>query len=798
MARVGTEVGMPVSFDVGWNLGTFPPWLGGGYDSDALAYFTAFETAGGSFDLTDAITVFTDGDSPSTLSPAPTITKGVANAAATLGGTVVSKDDSGIRYIGGSVAVSGDTSPINQCNSVFNQTFTDGSRTGAISSVEFQLDCTEFEFRVHGDGMDFRLRVDGDVDTVDTSLPADGSLTWYKVTFASKASRRIRIDSCTTQLRFAGLTLDATGTIGSLPALSGKKIVFLGDSFIEGTGSVDDHKSLAAIAAQRLGSEDYTISGFGGTGYITEFYPGYGSTRDDIEGRFQSDALDANPDYVVIAAGINDTYGDGTAFRTAVSNVLNAADLAGVPVILVAPWNPSAPTPRTGDQASKASDLELLAGEHLNAFFLDPDTVSYTKSDSTHPDDAGHITLGEWLAGAIATNVFNNTYTESYLKTSIDNFVVGCKTDGVWDKMTEAYLMAGGTFAGLMTKLKYLDIGETDLITPTLLNGGFETAGGGGADVFADWSESASGSSTVNRDTVEFDTGVASLRLDIDASNSGASCGQQVLTVGASYQYSIRAKCSTDGKSFAIVYGSSQESISISTEWATYTGTFISNGTVFTVKRNSASSSSIWIDSITLTKVPTKSLTNNNFVTGDYLGVGTGAGLTGDGSTKYLDTGLLDSSLSADDKSFGAYITSLPTITPSTMMGSRANTPSQLGSSFVFTGVGTQTTYAPQPDCTINITEASAFHATVSRRGVNDVEAYANGSSVGTDTSTASATGLAQEWFLFARNFNGSPNSHSDPTLTFAHIGTGLTDTDASNLSLRVNKLMYDLGCNTY
>jgi hypothetical protein len=61
--------------------------------------------------------------------------------------------------------------------------------------------------------------------------------------------------------------------------------------------------------------------------------------------------------------------------------------------------------------------------------------------------------------------------------------------------------------------------------TSKLNNGGFETAGAGGADVFANWAESKAGTSTVNRDTVDMRTGSACLRLDIDASNSLANAG---------------------------------------------------------------------------------------------------------------------------------------------------------------------------------------------------------------------------------------------------------------------------------
>jgi hypothetical protein len=63
---------------------------------------------------------------------------------------------------------------------------------------------------------------------------------------------------------------------------------------------------------------------------------------------------------------------------------------------------------------------------------------------------------------------------------------------------------------------------QTQLLGPSTLNGGFETAGAGGADVFANWIETTAGTSTVNRDTSVFYDGTASCRFDLDAFASGA------------------------------------------------------------------------------------------------------------------------------------------------------------------------------------------------------------------------------------------------------------------------------------
>lgn len=72
-----------------------------------------------------------------------------------------------------------------------------------------------------------------------------------------------------------------------------------------------------------------------------------------------------------------------------------------------------------------------------------------------------------------------------------------------------------------------------------VLNPNFETAGGGGADVFANWTES-SGDGAIARDTVEFFTGVASAKLTAGASMNTQIYQDITVTAGARYAFSIR------------------------------------------------------------------------------------------------------------------------------------------------------------------------------------------------------------------------------------------------------------------
>jgi hypothetical protein len=136
-----------------------------------------------------------------------------------------------------------------------------------------------------------------------------------------------------------------------------------------------------------------------------------------------------------------------------------------------------------------------------------------------------------------------------------------------------------------------------------LNNGGFETAGGGGADVFADWLENTSGSSTLTRDTSVFETGTASCRFNLDGSGSlvGISNnGFGIIEVGSTVEYSFRAKASSGSPSVAVGTALSTETVhALTTEWATYSGSFVvsARGNV-SIKRNSTTANAeYWIDS---------------------------------------------------------------------------------------------------------------------------------------------------------------------------------------------------------
>lgn len=259
-----------------------------------------------------------------------------------------------------------------------------------------------------------------------------------------------------------------------------------------------------------------------------------------------------------------------------------------------------------------------------------------------------YFTRAEGLGGSFDLTGISGTYTESYTKAAIDAFVKGCKADGVWGKLTEVYLLAGVTYAGVLAKLKH--------------------AG-------------------------------------------------------------------------------------------------------------------------------TATLTNTNFVTGDYAAAGNPGGLYGGDLNKRLDTGLNWSSINGNNFSFGVYITQVAA-SPATQRFIQDD-----GNGLFFeSGSTTRTIWGlPNIDARIDTAAASngtGFHLGV-RRGVNDVEAYINGTSFQADTASASYTTLSRALKLW----DGTSSATRLRRVPFACLSSGLTglnDTDAANLSTRVNALMTAIGANVY
>jgi hypothetical protein len=180
-------------------------------------------------------------------------------------------------------------------------------------------------------------------------------------------------------------------------------------------------------------------------------------------------------------------------------------------------------------------------------------------------------------------------------------------------------------------------------------------------------------------------------------------------------------------------------------------------------------------------------LTNvsNNFVAADYLAAGSGAGLNKTANGQKLSTGETAGTLGiqvASSSSASVYLTGRTT--EGAWLMPNAFT-SQLGI------LGTN--YRSGSNGAIVFSSITGFR--VGARIGDVVTGYTNGTTTGSYTQVGSNTSNGTlTLFEYANNTTDNPRGR----ITAAHIGTGLTDTEATNLSLRINALMTALGCNVY
>lgn len=95
--------------------------------------------------------------------------------------------------------------------------------------------------------------------------------------------------------------------------------------------------------------------------------------------------------------------------------------------------------------------------------------------DDSDADALDYFSRAEGLGGSFDQSLISGTYTAEYVKDAITAFVAGCKTDSIWTKLTEVYLLGGVSYAGLMAKLKYDSVAT--LTNNNFVSGAYIAAG---------------------------------------------------------------------------------------------------------------------------------------------------------------------------------------------------------------------------------------------------------------------------------------------------------------------------------
>lgn len=304
-------------------------------------------------------------------------------------------------------------------------------------AVEFHHYGRYLEWATLGRGSDYWITVDGKYATAApvSGMPSDGAGYLVPWDFGSVAWRTIKL-WITTNGQFAGVRIGPNDTVCKPFTPKGDRVLFLGDSFTEGTGAASTLMGYPYRLADLMGWHDVFVSGLGGTGYLA---PGP-SPRVKFRDRTQADVIDADPDIVIIAGGINDTSKVPFSAQDIEDEAVLLYEMirTGCPqatLIVIGPWwkngTPSAPVMQTRDAIYNASIgrahlfIDTLGepipysgstGDYTGAGFMTGygyvggeagtgNSDIFTGADNTHPTTAGHLHLACQLAGAIAAGM---------------------------------------------------------------------------------------------------------------------------------------------------------------------------------------------------------------------------------------------------------------------------------------------------------------------------------------------------------------------------------------------------------
>lgn len=144
------------------------------------------------------------------------------------------------------------------------------------------------------------------------------------------------------------------------------------------------------------------------------------------------------------------------------------------------------------------------------------------------------------------------------------------------------------------------DISAKAVVTDGVLNGGFESWTT--STNAASWTESVAGTSTVTREDTVVYSGTNAAALNVDGSNSVVTVYQTICTATKSYAYTVYARAASGTPSFKVTDNSSGSTVhTLTTSFVAYTGTHTPSNTRFDLSRQSATSNTIYLDSVTLT-----------------------------------------------------------------------------------------------------------------------------------------------------------------------------------------------------
>jgi lysophospholipase L1-like esterase len=270
--------------------------------------------------------------------------------------------------------------------------------------VDFMYNGRQLETYEYATGQRFTPIFDSLIGTVDRNTPADYTLRYRLLDYGTATTRRVRL-----QLNsYMGLRIEPGATISPVQVPLGRRAIFLGDSYTEGTNSSTGslYGGYVITTGIQAGLEAWP-SGIGGTGIVNDQGGSY--SRVKFRDRVQNDVVRFAPEVVVIAGGINDRLlvADGTVTPSQYRAEYDAliaeikAGLPGAKIVVLGPFCPGTPSSYTG--MTQIRDLNREAAQaagvpFIDAFyFTDANRDRYTSDDGFHLNDAGYEYLGKKL-----------------------------------------------------------------------------------------------------------------------------------------------------------------------------------------------------------------------------------------------------------------------------------------------------------------------------------------------------------------------------------------------------------------
>lgn len=342
-------------------------------------------------------------------------------------GTTLGALNPAFSYLGGESGPLGSNYPKTAFVGTFNLSYTSGPRTGLGGSVAFRTDAQTFDAITYcaGFASQFDVYIDGVLlRGAPMALPSDGSVRRVTIDYSAAG---IGAGMHTVELvyngstAFGGLYVPTGSTVAAI-GNSGPRMVVLGDSFTEGTGAIDYANSFAKLTGRNLGLRDIWTSGEGGTGYEAVL-----SNRANLDNRIVADGVNAHAQIYVVAMGLNDSTSSVTLEAT-ISSTLGKL-VSGAPnakIFVLGPWNPQAGLAYPKAQVEAA--IERVSKQFPNITYLDPSTIPFSKVDPTHPDQAGHQVLTEWLTERIRSTMAADGVVEQ----GVAGDIVGPLSIGGW------------------------------------------------------------------------------------------------------------------------------------------------------------------------------------------------------------------------------------------------------------------------------------------------------------------------------------------------------------------------------